>query len=190
VRLETPVRVILLTDGDDVARQAAELAARRLGMRCISASAGNPTPFTGPELVELIKQAAHDPVLVMVDDRGDPGMGPGEEALAYICRHPEIRVLGVVAVASHTSRARGVKVDLSVDSQGRIWPGPVDKDGQPRRHKRLRGDTVDVLNWLDVPLIVGVGDPGKMHGADGLEKGCEITTRAIQAILERSGMEL
>lgn len=164
----------------------AEEAARRLGLRCISASAGNPTPLSGPELVELIKQAVHDPVLVMVDDKGNPGTGPGEEVLAYICRHPDIRVLGAVAVASNTRRAQGVEVDLSVDRGGRVREGPVDKDGQPRKRGRLRGDTVDVLNRLSVPLIVGVGDPGKMEGADDLEAGCEITTRAIMEILERS----
>ena len=64
------------------ARRVAENVAQRLGLRCISASAGNPTPLSGPELVALIKQAVHDPVLVMVDDKGDPGTGPGEEALA------------------------------------------------------------------------------------------------------------
>ena len=186
IRLEPPVRVILLTDGDQVARRAAEEAASRLRLRCISASAGNPTPLSGPDLVELIKQAVHDPVLVMVDDKGNPGTGPGEEALAYLCRHPEIRVLGIVAVASNTRRARGVEVDLSVDNEGRVRKGPVDKHGRPRSRGVLRGDTVDVLRRLDVPLIVGIGDPGKMDGADRLERGCEITTRAIQAILERS----
>lgn len=186
MHLKPPVRVILLTDGDHAARRVAEKAAQRLGLRCISASAGNPTPLSGPELVALIKQAVHDPVLVMVDDKGDPGTGPGEEALRYICEHPDIRVLGAVAVASNTKQGRGVEVDLSVDRHGRVLAGPVDKDGAPRRKGRLRGDTVDMLNRLSVPVIVGVGDPGKMDGADDLEAGCEITTRAITEILERS----
>mgnify|MGYP001016438072 CR=1 FL=1 len=186
IHLKPPIRVILLTDGDPAARRVAEQAAQRLGLRCISASAGNPTPLSGPELVALIRQAVHDPVLVMVDDKGDPGTGPGEEALRHICQHPDIRVLGAVAVASNTRRARGVEVDLSVDRRGRILDGPVDKDGQPRKKGRLRGDTVDVLSRLDIPVIVGVGDPGKMDGADDLEAGCEITTKAIMEILERS----
>ncbi|BAD40796.1 stage V sporulation protein AE [Symbiobacterium thermophilum] len=185
IGLKPPVRVILLTDGDSAARRVAENVAQRLGLRCISASAGNPTPLSGPELVALIKQAVHDPVLVMVDDKGDPGTGPGEEALAYICRHPDIRVLGAVAVASNT-RARGVEVDVSIDREGRVRDGPVDKDGQPRRRGRLKGDTVDVLNRLSVPIIVGVGDPGKTGGEIDLEAGCEITARAIRQILERS----
>lgn len=177
------MRVILITDGDKVARRAAEEAAHKLGMRCISASAGNPTPLTGPELVALIKQAVHDPVLVMVDDKGNPGRGPGEEALAHICRHPDIQVLGAVAVASNTKRARGVKVDLSVTRNGKVVQVSVDKDGYPRRDAVLRGDTVDVLRELNLPIVVGVGDPGKMEGADCHEDGCEVTTRAIREVL-------
>lgn len=185
--LEGPIRVILITDGDQVARRAAEEAAHKLGLRCISASAGNPTPLSGPELVALIKQAAHDPVLVMVDDKGNPGRGPGEEALAYICQQPDLRVLGAVAVASNTKRAKGVKVNVSVDRKGRLHKGPVDKDGNPRSSQGLlKGDTVDVLGNLNLPIVVGVGDPGKMEGADYQEKGCEITTAAIRTILERS----
>ncbi|MFZ5823686.1 MAG: stage V sporulation protein AE [Bacillota bacterium] len=185
--LQAPVRVILITDGDKVARRATEEAACRLGLRCISASAGNPTPLTGPELVELVKQAVHDPVLVMVDDKGNPGRGVGEEALVYICRHPEIRVLGAIAVASNTKRARGVPVDISVTRDCRVVSVPVDKDGYPRAGQPvLRGDTVDVLRDLDLPIIVGVGDPGKMEGADCREDGCEVTTRAILEVLSRT----
>jgi len=185
--MQTPVRVILITDGDKVARRAAEEAAHQLGLRCISASAGNPTPLTGPELLALIKQAVYDPVIVMVDDKGNPGRGPGEEALAHICRSEEVQVLGAVAVASNTRRARGVPVDLSVTRDGRVVEYPVDKEGHPRmRDNVLRGDTVDALRDLDVPLIVGLGDPGKMDGADCREDGCEVTTRAILEVLTRT----
>lgn len=184
--LQARVRVILITDGDKVARRAAEEAAHKLGLRCISASAGNPTPMKGPELVELIKQAVHDPVLVMVDDKGNPGRGPGEEALSYICKHPDIEVLGAVAVASNTKRAKGVKVDLSVTRNCKVVQSAVDKDGRPRREPLLRGDTVDVLRDLDLPIIVGVGDPGKMEGYDCREDGCEVTTRAIREVLSHT----
>lgn len=187
LQLKPPVRVILVTDGDQVARGVLEEAARRLGLRCISASAGNPTPLSGPELAELILQAVHDPVLVMFDDRGNPGRGPGEEAMAYLCRHPDLQVLGAVAVASNTRRARGVRVDASVTRDGRVIPGPVDKDGYPRsRDKVLKGDTVDVLRDLRLPVVIGIGDPGKMDGADCLAKGSEVTVRAIQEILNRT----
>lgn len=185
--MKQPVRVILITDGDKVARRAMEYAAQRLGLRCISASAGNPTPLGGPELVDLIGQAAYDPVLVMVDDKGNPARGPGEEALAYICRSPEVQVLGAIAVASNTRKARGTQVDLSITRDGRVIEFPVDKDGQPDvSHAVLKGDTVDVLRELQVPVIVGIGDPGKMEGADCLDKGCAVTTKAIMEVLTRT----
>ena len=185
--MDTPVRVILITDGDKVARRAMEYAASRLSLRCISASAGNPTPLSGAELVELIKQAAYDPVLVMVDDKGNPGQGPGETALAYICMHAEIQVLGAIAVASNTRRARGTPVDISVTRDGRVIQAPVDKDGLPDYGRMLlQGDTVDVLRDLHVPVVVGIGDPGKMDGADCLDHGCEVTTKAIMEILSRT----
>ncbi|HWI52511.1 MAG TPA: stage V sporulation protein AE [Symbiobacteriaceae bacterium] len=185
--MKTPVRVILITDGDKVARRAMEHAAGRLGLRCISASAGNPTPLAGPELVELIKQAAYDPVLVMVDDKGNPGLGAGEKALAYICESPDVQVLGAIAVASNTKNAAGAPVDVSITRDGRIVDAPVDKNGllDPYR-PMLRGDTVDVLRDLNVPVVVGIGDPGKMEGADCVEHGCEVTTRAIMEVLART----
>jgi stage V sporulation protein AE len=185
--VNTPIRVILITDGDKVARRAMEYAANRLHLRCISASAGNPTPLSGPELVELIKQAAYDPVLVMVDDKGNPGQGPGEQALAYICESPDVQVLGAIAVASNTRRAHGAPVDCSVTRDGRVVDVPVDKNGLPDLYRpTLRGDTVDVLSDLNIPVVVGIGDPGKMEGADCLENGCEVTTRAIMEVLART----
>ncbi|MDF2630651.1 MAG: spoVAE [Symbiobacteriaceae bacterium] len=185
--MNTPIRVILITDGDKVARRAMEYAANRLHLRCISASAGNPTPLSGPELVELIKQAAYDPVLVMVDDKGNPGQGPGEQALAYICESPDVQVLGAIAVASNTRRAHGAPVDCSVTRDGRVVDVPVDKNGLPDLYRpTLRGDTVDVLSDLNIPVVVGIGDPGKMEGADCLENGCEVTTRAIMEVLART----
>ncbi len=185
--MKTPVRVILITDGDKIARRAMEYAAKRLGLRCISASAGNPTPLTGPELVALIQQAAYDPVLVMVDDKGNPHEGPGEKALAYICQSPEVQVLGAIAVASHTARSRGTQVDVSITRDCRVVDRPVDKDGRvDLSHAILKGDTVDVLRGLNVPVVVGIGDPGKMDGADGPEHGCAVTTKAIMEVLART----
>jgi stage V sporulation protein AE len=185
--LDSRVRVILITDGDKVARRAMEYAAKRLGLRCISASAGNPTTLSGPELVDLVKQAAYDPVLVMVDDKGNPGRGPGEDALAYICSHEEIQVLGAIAVASNTRRARGTPVDVSITRDCRVIRYPVNKNGLPDVHRALlQGDTVDVLRELNVPVVVGIGDPGKMDGADCLDQGCEVTTKAIMEVLART----
>ena len=185
--LDGPVRVILVTDGDNMARRAVESAAMRLGIRCISASAGNPTPLTGPELIALIQEAAYDPVLVMVDDKGNPGSGPGEDALAMICGSTELEVLGAIAVASNTRRAHGTPVDVSITRDGRVVECPVDKDGHPVPHRKtLQGDTVDVLRDCKLPVVVGIGDPGKMDGADGLKDGCSVTVKAVLEVLART----
>jgi len=68
-------KVILVTDGDMMAKGAVETAASNVGGRCISVSAGNPTVLTGREILDYISKAAHDPVVVMVDDRGWEGAG-------------------------------------------------------------------------------------------------------------------
>jgi len=187
VGVDSRVRVILVTDGDKSARRAVEQAADRFGMRCISASAGNPTPLSGPELIALIKQAAYDPVLVMVDDKGNPGTGPGETALTQICKSPEIFVLGAIAVASNTRWAKGTRVDISITRDGKVVHCPVDKDGHPEPHRKyLKGDTVDALSWIELPIIVGIGDPGKMEGADCHQVGCTITARAVLEVLSHA----
>ena len=63
--LTKKIRIILITDGDNVARHVVEELAVSLGLRCISASGGNPTPITGEEIVGLLKTVHHDPVLVI-----------------------------------------------------------------------------------------------------------------------------
>ncbi|MHB1126836.1 MAG: stage V sporulation protein AE [Bacillota bacterium] len=184
-------KVVLITDGDRVARKAVEKVARNVGGRCISLSAGNPTPLSGEQIVELIKTASNEPVLVMLDDRGNNGRGKGENAMAVIARHPDIEVLGVVAVASNTEQTSGTKVDCSVTQTGEIIDAPVDKDGEPRnRDPLLKGDTVDVLNQLHVPVVIGTGDTGKMEERDALGKGVPITTKAVEEILRRSGYNI
>lgn len=181
-------KVILVTDGDKVARRTVEVAAKNINARCISASAGNPTPRSGKELVELVKKAPHDPVVVMFDDRGWQGKGEGEQALEYVAQHPDIEVLGVVAVASNTPYVEGIDVAKSIAYTGDLVDGPVDKDGvcEQEGHHILEGDTVDVLSALEVPII-GMGDIGKMSGADSFQKGAPLTTKALQEILIRSG---
>nr|WP_188692351.1 stage V sporulation protein AE [Pullulanibacillus camelliae] len=180
--------VILVTDGDKYACEAVEQAAKDLGYRCISRSAGNPTPLTGEELVTLIKQTPHDPVVVMFDDCGFNGKGPGEQAMEYVTHHPDIIPLGAVAVASHSSYQEWTRVDVSVDQNGELTPYGVDKNGVPDLEiGRIAGDTVYILDRLHLPLIVGVGDIGKMYGVDAASQGSPITKAAIQLILERSG---
>lgn len=181
--------VILVTDGDDVARKAVEKATSNIGGRCISRSAGNPTMLSGKEIVEYIKQAKHDPVVVMVDDMGNKHTGFGEEAMDYIINSEDVNILGVVAVASNTQGVRGIKPDYSIDYKGRITKSPVDKHGKvKKRQKAIMGDTVDILNYEKgkVPIIVGVGDPGKMDGRDEAEIGAPIITKALQEIIKHS----
>lgn len=187
------IRVILVTDGDSVARYVVEDIATSLGLRCISASAGNPTPITGSEIVGLLKTVHHDPVLVMFDDRGDSCKGLGEIAMEYVANHPDIEVLGAVAVASNTPGTMGIATDECITCDGDIVDFPVDKCGQVRGKSCCKpiisGDTVDVLNDLEIPFIVGVGDVGKMARADSLRRGGPITRKAIEEILKRSGVE-
>ncbi|WP_019122905.1 stage V sporulation protein AE [Brevibacillus massiliensis] len=120
---------------------------------------------------------------------GDYGRGAGEQAMSIVTRHPGFRILGVLAVASHTSWARGVRVDCSIDNAGRIVKDAVDKDGFARKQldNRIMGDTVDILSGLAVPNVIGIGDIGKMAGRDSLRRGCPITRKAVEWILERSG---
>lgn len=182
-------KVVIITDGDEIARKTVEKVAQNVGACCISASAGNPTTLTGEEIVELIKTARKDPILVMLDDRGCLGKGQGERAMEYIAHHPEIEVIGAVAVASNSGKSRGVRVKNSVDMDGQLVAGPVDKEGFPERegHHILEGDTVGVLQSLHIPTVIGIGDIGKMHGKDRFERGAKITTQAVEFILERNG---
>ncbi len=182
-------KVIVVTDGDRVAGRTVETAARNIGARFISLTTGNPTPLSGPEVVRLIKMTPQDPVVVMVDDRGKRGFGRGEQVLRYLAEHPDIEVLGAVAVASNTDQTEGVLVDKSVTRECRVIPGPVDKMGFPEEkgHRYLEGDTVDILNRLNVPVIIGTGDTGKMDFFDDCLNGAPVTTRALREILDRSG---
>lgn len=175
-------KVIFVTDGDAKAQHIVEEAAQRVGGRCISISGGNPTKVGSEELLSAIQSAQGEPVLVMVDDCGLRRKGPGEAVLENLVKDPSLDVLGVLAVASDTSRVEGVPVLESVTRQGRIIEGPVDKDGYPEQegHSKVEGDTVDVLNHLDVPVIIGIGDLGKQGDADDRAR---ITTRAIEEII-------
>ncbi|HYF83536.1 MAG TPA: stage V sporulation protein AE [Clostridia bacterium] len=181
-------RVILVTDGDGIARKAVETAALRIGGRCISKSAGNPTPMSGQSIVELIRSTPYDPVVVMVDDRGHTGMGKGEKAIKEIVQSPDVEILGVIAVASNTEGVNGVNIDFSVTKDGNIIENTVDKDGNKAEGTKINGDTVDILGSMDIPVIIGIGDPGKMNGKDCCDKGAPIITKAMKEIIERSSI--
>ena len=187
------IRVILITDGDRVAQHVVEELAVDLGLRCISASGGNPTPITGEEIVDLLKTVPHDPVLVMFDDRGSNSKGLGELAMEYVATHPDIEVLGAVAVASNTIGVMGINADVCITGNGDMVDRSVDKCGYLKGGSAYKniiaGDTVDVLNELEIPFIIGVGDIGKMARADSIGRGAPITRKAIVEILKRSGIE-
>lgn len=187
-QIRTKTRVIIVTDGDGMAQRAVELSGNRLGLRVISASAGNPTRLSGPEIAHLCHQAPWDPVLVMVDDRGRMKKGNGEMAIEALAARSDIEIIGVMAVASNTQGVRGAEVDVSVTAEGRLVRSAVDKEGRMVGTAVLEGDTVDVLDRLKIPTVVGIGDLGKMRGADYLVKGAPITERAIKEILERNGI--
>lgn len=180
--------VILVTDGDHIARRTLEVAASNVGARCISMSAGNPTRITGKELVELIKTAAHDPVIVMFDDKGEEGQGFGEKAMLEVYNSPDINILGVLAVASNSFCCDGAKVDFSITDSGAVVKGAVNKFGKTIKREEVRGDTVEILNDMDVPVVVGIGDIGKMNGADDYHYGAYVTTKALEEIIERSSI--
>ena len=180
--------VVLITDGDKYAREAVEQASKEMGLRCISQSAGNPTTLSGKEIVDLILQTPKDPVLVMFDDCGFNGKGPGERAMEYVVHHPEVQPLGAVAVASNSGFTEWARVDVRIDQNGELTPYGVDKNGVADLEiGRIAGDTVYSLDQLQLPVVVGVGDIGKIYGVDAASEGAPITKAAIQLILERSG---
>ncbi len=178
----------MVTDGDEYAQRTIELLAKEFGGRCISASQSNPTRLTGRDIVKLILRTPYDPVFVMFDDSGFIGEGSGETALKYVASHNQIDVLGVLAVASNTHHYEWTRVSVSIDRNGNLTEYGVDKFGLPDIEVgRINGDTVYCLDQLNVPVIVGIGDIGKMCGNDDWKKGSPITRKAIELILERSG---
>lgn len=179
-------KVILVTDGDKVAQGAVEIATTNIGGRSISASAGNPTVLTGEQIIELIKKADHDPVVIMVDDRGEKGEGNGERAMDVILNDKSVDILGVLAVSSNGKDCNGLKVSCSVTKEGEIIEGAVDKYGNNVGNDDICGDTLSILKNKKDLLIVGLGDPGKMDYNDEILKGAPITTKALQEVMKRS----
>lgn len=183
------VRVIIVTDGDWTARQAVKTASHSLGLYPLKVAAGNPMPLSGPLVLKQILQAPREPVVVMVDDKGHKGVGAGERVIEYLLHQSDqIEVLGVIAVASN-SRVRGAWVDYSVTADLQVVKDhPVSKEGalEPPRHRRLEGDTVQILDRYPDLLVVGCGDPGKMDGLDRAGNGAEVTRKCLELILEGS----
>lgn len=184
-------KVIIVTDGDEYAMKTIEYMAKHFNGRMISHSGGNPTRLSGKQIVNYILQTPYDPVFVLFDDSGFIGEGNGEKALEYVANHESIEVLGILAVAAKTKRNEWSKVHVSIDRNGNFTEYGVDKWGLADIEVgRISGDTVYVLDRLKkVPLVVGIGDIGKMAGKDEISKGSPITKKAIEYILERSNLK-
>lgn len=183
-------KVIIVTDGDKMAKLALEEACKNVNARCISMSEGNPTVLSGREILNLIEKTPYDPVALMVDDRGNNKIGFGEKAMLEIINDENIEVMGIIAVASNTEKAKGVKVDCSIDKFGKFISKAVDKYGNKMETKILIGDTVNNLSKLEDMYVVGIGDPGKMCGNDNCEIGSPIMTRAMEKIIEEYNKKL
>ena len=179
-------KVIIVTDGDKVAQKAIEIGAHNINARVISRSSGNPTPLSGQEIIKLIAATPCDPVVVMLDDCGDIGKGAGEIAMKELAENPDIMIIGIVAVASNSDGNEEVKVDFSIDANGNLIEASVDKEGNAKPDNLLKGDTVGIIDSLGAPIVVGIGDPGKMNFHDMIENGAPITTKAFKEILKRS----
>ncbi len=179
--------VIVVTDGDETAYRAIDVACQELELFPLMASRGNPTPLSGKALVKAVLEAPKEPVVVMVDDRGQADQGVGERDLEVLLKSPKLNVLGVVAVAANTRSVQGVAVDASVTQTGQVIDGVVNKKGRATSGDTLHGDTVDVLHGHEELTVIGLGDPGKMEGHDTMSQGVPATKKALQEILRRSG---
>lgn len=182
-------KVILVTDGDRAAQKAVETATANIGGRCISSSGGNPTILTGEQLIGEIKKAANEPVVVMVDDRGEKGKGAGEQVMECIIKDESIDVLGIVAVSSNGKDCVEIEVDCSITKDGKVIENAVDKYGNDLGVNKICGDTLSILKKIKDVVIVGLGDPGKMDFNDEVSKGAPVTTRALQEVINRSNLD-
>lgn len=180
-------KVIFVTDGDASAKRALEHVTESIGGTCISSIGENNERLPYHELCDLITNAKREPVIVLFDDCGYQMEGLGERAMRYVATQENIEVIGAIAVASTTHYSEWTRVDVSIDRFGNLTEYGVDKDGLPDIELgRIDGDTVSILDQLNIPIIVGIGDIGKMAGHDAIEKGAPITKMVIQLILERS----
>ncbi len=182
-------RVVIVTDGDCKALDAVERAASNIGARCISLTGcrnQEDARWTPEEVEELILSTPRDPVVLMVDDEGRQGEGWGEQILRQISESEHLKVVGVIAVASDMEQGTPVNVDVAVTADGEVIRAAVDKRGARDHLNRteLRGDTVENLEALEIPLVIGLGDPGKMNFADDAKAGAPITTKALELALQ------
>ncbi|WP_186578308.1 stage V sporulation protein AE [Aquibacillus kalidii] len=179
-------KVIVITDGDEYARKTINFLAGEIGGTSLSFLSDNPTHVSPEEVKKAIQNATSEPVYVLVDDAGTQGIGSGEKILISLAEDPEVEILGAIAVAAHTKNLEWSRFTVAIDNQGELIANGVDKQGIPIPEVgRINGDTVYALDQLDLPIVVAIGDIGKMYGRDDIKKGSPITRQAIEMILER-----
>ncbi|SDI30232.1 stage V sporulation protein AE [Natribacillus halophilus] len=182
-------QVIYITDGDTAAAKAVETATKTIGLECVSLSGGNPTYGTYEQLLESIIATSYERIAVLFDDAGEAYEGRGEDFMVRLAREEEIELIGALAVASAERSGDWTKVDISVDRYGYLTEWGVDKEGfRDIEEYRIHGDTVYCLDQLQIPLIIGIGDLGKMGGRDAPKRGSPVTKTALELIIERSDM--
>ena len=91
----------------------------------------------GKKVIELIRQAKWDPVVVMADDKGNVGEGSGESVIRDIAESPDIEIIGVLAVASNSVGVLGIDVDFSITKYRNLVNKSVDKCGNPLDGKTI-----------------------------------------------------
>lgn len=179
-------RIIYVTDGDAAAARAVTTAAKTIGIGCLALSDGNPTTCTYEQLLESIAEVSDEIAVLLFDDAGQAYEGRGEELMVRLANEEGIKVIGALAVASTERSGDWTKVDVSVDRYGKLSEWGVDKEGfRDIEENRVHGDTVYSLDQLSIPVIVGIGDLGKMGGRDHPKRGAPVTATALQVIIER-----
>ncbi|WP_077621674.1 stage V sporulation protein AE [Sediminibacillus massiliensis] len=186
--MEEPKKVIVITDGDAYARKTIDYLSKQLGGTCLAYLSDNPTHASSYQVIKAVLRAKKEPVYVLIDDAGATGVGAGERILLDMAEHPGIKIIGAIAVAAHTKNAEWSRFTFAIDQDGELIPNGISKEGIPIPEVgRINGDTVYVLDQLDLPLIIAIGDIGKMQGKDDIAIGSPITRKAIEIIMERGG---
>lgn len=180
-------KVIFVTDGDAIACKAIIRATKTLSIGHVILSGGNPTCCSYEDLLKKVKASEYPITVVLFDDAGQVEIGKGETLMKQLAEEEEMDIIGALAVSSADRSADWTRVDVSIDRNGQLVSQGVDKEGIPdlEDHK-VHGDTVYVLDQLDIKTVVGIGDLGKMAGRDDPHKGAKITTKALKLIIERS----
>lgn len=179
-------RIIYVTDGDAAAAKAAAAATKTIGIGCLTLSGGNPTNCTYEQLLKSIMETEDEITVLLFDDAGQSYEGSGEAHMVRLASEKGIKVIGALAVASTERTGDWTKVDVSVDRYGKLSERGVDKEGfRDIEENRIHGDTVYCLDQLSIPVIVGIGDLGKMGGRDDPKRGAPVTATALQVIIER-----